>query len=382
MPSTLTVGAVVARSGRLSELGSPLLFVMDLLAPKLRRIGGREVRLVSRDSRSEPGRAREATRELIRDEHADVVVTLAGTRVLPAVADTCEEMATPCISSTFPWQVYYYGRGATADRPFRWTYHFSWGIDDIAETFAEMWEVLGREQRVGCVWNDGPQGSWTRDRFVPTAVERGHEVIVPAGYREPAADFHRHITELLAGGAQIVTSTATSADLALFHEQAVQRGLRPRLITCSRWLAYPFQGSLADAKVATIVYWTPRHPYRSSLDGMRADELAEAYEQRTGRQWLQPLGLAYALFEVAAHCLASADDPTDPGSVAAAIGSARLETIAGTLDWTRGPVLNVATVPLVGGQWQPSGRHPHDLAIVSNARRPDLPLDADLEPLN
>ncbi|GAA2818350.1 ABC transporter substrate-binding protein [Saccharopolyspora taberi] len=385
MRRKLTIGVIAARTGRLSRLGAPPLFAMDLLEPHLRRISnsGRahEVRLVSRDSGSEPAQARRGTEELIRDEHADVVLTLAGTHVLPAVADTCEEMATPCVSSTFPWQVYYYGRGATDDRPFRWTYHFAWGLDDIASTFAEMWEALGPGQRVGCVWNDGPQGNWSRDRFAPVAEDRGHDLVDPGGYREPAADFSPHIGEFLGADVEVVTSTATSADLALFYEQAAERGLRPRLITCSRWLAYPFQGALADAKVATLVYWTPRHPYRSSFDGMRADELADAYEQRTGQQWLQPLGLAHALFEVAAHALSTAGDPTDRESVAAAIGSARLETMAGPLDWTRGPVPNVATVPLVGGQWKPGGRHLRDLAVVSNRRHPEIPVEAELEPL-
>ena len=115
---TLTIGVVVAHSGRLAKLGSPLTFVQQLLEPRLRHVvnGGRryDIRLVSRDSRSDPEGARLATEELIRDERAKIVVTLAGTQVLPAVADTCEALETPCVTSTFPWQVYYFGRGVVA----------------------------------------------------------------------------------------------------------------------------------------------------------------------------------------------------------------------------------------------------------------------------
>jgi branched-chain amino acid transport system substrate-binding protein len=35
-------------------------------------------------------------------------------------------------------------------------------------------------------------------------------------------------------GADVITSAATAADLALFHRQAREAGMRPRLMTCSR----------------------------------------------------------------------------------------------------------------------------------------------------
>ncbi|MDN3297645.1 ABC transporter substrate-binding protein [Streptomyces ficellus] len=380
----MTVGVVVARTGRLARLGDPLAYAMELLAPKLRGL-----RLVGRDSGSSAEGARKAVRELVEDERARIVLTLAGTEVLPAVADACERVGVPCLSSTFPWQVYYYGRGATPERPPRWTYHFCWGLDDIAETFADLWEAAGGTGRtVGCLWNDGPQGEWSRHPehgFLPVARARGHHVVDPAGYREPSAGFDGHLAAFREAGVDIVTSAATGADLGRFRREAAEQGLRPRLLTCSRWLAYPpvatAAGQPPQAHVATLVYWTPAHPYRSSIDGMTAAELAEAYERSTGNQWLQPLGLAYALFEVAAHALATADDPTDPARVAAALGATRLETMAGPLDWTSGPVPNIATVRLAGGQWQRGRRHPYELAVVHNRRVDGLPVDGELLPL-
>ncbi|MEU0270528.1 ABC transporter substrate-binding protein [Streptomyces sp. NPDC006307] len=381
-----TVGVVVARTGRLARLGDPLAYVMELVAPKLR---GR-VRLVSRDSRSTAEGARRAVRELVRDEGARMVVTLAGTEVLPTVADSCEEAGVPCLSSTFPWQVYFYGRGATEERPFRWTYHFCWGLDDIAETFADLWEAAGAgpDGAVGCLWNDGPQGAWSRHTahgFLPAARARGYRLVDPAGYREPSVGFDGQSGALAAfreAGVDVVTSAATGADLALFRRQAAAYGLRPRLITCSRWLAYPpaatAAGECAQADVGTLVYWTPDHPYRSSLDGMTAAELAEAYEHATGNRWLQPLGLAYALFEVASHALTTATDPTDPPSVAAALGATHLDTMAGPLDWTSGPVPNVATVPLSGGQWQRGRTHPYELVVVDPRDVPGLRAGGEL----
>ncbi|MGW2418277.1 ABC transporter substrate-binding protein [Streptomyces sp. NPDC001709] len=387
----VTVGVVVARTGRLAGLGDPLAFAMETVAPKLRPVGGgalrHPVRVVARDSCSTATGGREAVRALVDEEDARIVLTLAGTEVLPAVADACEEAGVPCVSSTFPWQVYYYGRGASDACGFRWTYHFCWGLDDIAETFADLWERVGGGRRsVGCLWNDGPQGTWSRDPdrgFAPAASARGHRLVDPGGYREQSADFAGHLAVFRAADVDIVTSAATGRDLALFRAAAAEHGRPPRLITCSRWLAYPpttrARGTRpAHAGVATLVYWTPSHPYRSSIDGTTAAELAEAYEQRTGRQWLQPLGLAYALFEVAWHALRTAADPTDRAALAEAIAGTRLDTIAGPLDWTAGPVPSVATIRLAGGQWQPGRRHDYELAVVTDGRRTGVTARADL----
>jgi branched-chain amino acid transport system substrate-binding protein len=376
------VGVVVARTGRLARLGDPLAYVMDLLGPALRE----RVRLVGRDSGSTAEGARRAVRELVEAERARIVVTLAGTEVLPAVADACEEAGVPCLSSTFPWQVYYYG-GARR----RWTYHFCWGLDDIAETFADLWEAAGGAGRtVGCLWNDGPQGTWSRHGrhgFLPAARARGHRLVDPAGYREPAAALDAHAAAFGEAGVDVVTSAATGADLGVFRRAAAARGLRLRLITCSRWLAYPPAvtapaAEAPQADVATLVYWTPDHPYRSSLDGTSAAELAEQYERATGGQWLQPLGLAYALVEVAAHALDTAGDPTAPESVAAALGATRLETMAGPLDWTSGPEPHIATVRLAGGQWQRGRRHPYELVVVDRRGVDGLPVGGELRLLD
>ncbi|MBB5123121.1 ABC transporter substrate-binding protein [Streptomyces eurocidicus] len=401
----LCVGAVVPLTGRLGSLGHPLAFVLEHLAPRLTRLthDGRAypLRLAVRDSRSEPGRARRAVAELVARDGARIVVTMAGTQVLPAVATACRDIGVPCLSTTFPWQAYVLTQGGDRGRAPGWTYHFAWGLDDIADVFADMWEHAGTARTVGCLWNDGRQGRLLRHPrhgFAPAAHARGHTLVDPGGYAEPGGGFAEHVRRFHEAGTDIVTSAATGADLTLFLRQAHTAGLRPRLVTCSRWLAYPPDTRRAatapravppaphsgppspsgpSEQVATLVYWTPRHPYRSSLDGSTAAQLADAYRSATGRAWLQPLGLAHALLEVATHALGTAADPTDRRAVAEALGRTKLSTVAGDLDFTTGPAPGIALLPLAGGQWQPT-EHGHRLAVVSNNRLPQIPLDGDL----
>ncbi|MFD5479234.1 ABC transporter substrate-binding protein [Streptomyces hawaiiensis] len=393
--SSLCVGVVAPLTGRLAPLGSPLSYVLRRLAPHLAHIrnGTRrhDVTVVVRDSRSDPGAARQAVRDLAGTDGAHIVLTMAGTRVLPAVTAACEEIRVPCVSTTFPWQAYVHTRGAGAGHRFRWTYHFAWGLDDIAAVFTDLWELAGGRGPIGCLWNDDLQGGLLRhDRhgFAPVTSPRGHTLVDLGAYGEPADGFQAQVGRMREHGADLVTSAATATDLALFHRQARAAGLRPRLITCSRWLTYPHthttpapgvHGELADARVATLVYWSPGHPYRSDLDGTTCAQLARAYQQDTGAAWLQPLGLAHALVETAHHALAVADDPTDRASVAQALAGTRLDTIAGHLDWTRGPTPNIALLPLAGGQWHPGPQGPR-LAVVSNSAHPDVPLTGELTP--
>lgn len=365
-----TVGVVVPRTGRLAKLGAPLAFA----AERARSTLGDRVRIVERDSRSAPELARRAVDELVSADRADVVVTLAGTSVLPAVAGRCEELGVPCVSSTFPWQAYCGDRTG----PFTWTYHFSWGIDDIATTFADLWEATGQQRAVGCLWNAGAQGHWLRREFPAAIADRGHRLVEAEPHDEPAADFAPQIEAFQEAGVDVVTSAGTREDLDLFRRQSAELGFEPELITCSRWLTYPH--SAPAPGVGTLVYWTPRHPYRSSLDGTTTAELAEEYERATGEQWLQPLGVAHALFEVAVHALDSASDPAQSRAIADALAAARVETIAGTLDWTAGPVPNIAAIPLAGGQWQRGGPHGHELRIVSNRHCPEVPAESEVVP--
>jgi branched-chain amino acid transport system substrate-binding protein len=133
--------------------------------------------------------------------------------------------------------------------------------------------------------------------------------------------------------------------------------------------------------LTTEIWWTPNHPYSSSLTGESAKALAEGYEKATGKPWTQPIGYNHALFEVVADVIKRTSDLSDPQAILDAITATDMKTIVGPVNWKDGPVKNVHKTPLVAGQWQMvNGRL--ELVITTNVQAPDIPIGGELKLLS
>jgi branched-chain amino acid transport system substrate-binding protein len=176
-------------------------------------------------------------------------------------------------------------------------------------------------------------------------------------------------------------------DFTTFWTQALQQGLKPKIVTVGKALLFPASvealGTAGD-KLSTEIWWSPHHPFKSSLSGETAAQLAAAYTEATGRQWSQPLGYIHALFEVASDILKRSADPASPEANLASLLATKLDTIVGTVAWGAGPVKNVAKTPLVGGQWRltAGGRFRYDLLITDNSGASFIPAVASMEALS
>ena len=114
------------------------------------------------------------------------------------------------------------------------------------------------------------------------------------------------------------------------------------------------------------------------MTGQSSRDLAEAYTRATGNPWTMPLGFKHSLFEVAIDALKRTEDPTDPEANARAIGQTNLNTIVGNVNFSAGPVPNVAKTPLVGGQWRLENGAPV-LDIVENGDHANIPLTGKMQ---
>ncbi|WP_199589293.1 ABC transporter substrate-binding protein [Blastococcus sp. TF02A-26] len=389
---TLVIGYVTPQTGALAPFGEADSFVVDQMteyfADNPIEVGGTsyDVEIVVKDTQSDSRRAGEVAGELINDDGADLILAASTPDTVNPVADQCEANGVPCITTVAPWQPFFFGRGGTEDEAFDWTYHFFWGLEDVEAVYQDMWGQVTTNQQVGALWPNDPDGNaWSGD--FPGAVDaNGYTINDPGLYENGTQDFSAQIAAFQGADAQILAGVPIPPDFATFWQQAQQQGFRPVIATVAKAILFPSAveaiGPSADG-LSTEVWWSPQHPFTSSLTDQSAQELADAYEQETGQQWTQPIGFVHALFEVAVAALEEAGS-TDSQAVADALSGLQVSTIVGDLDWTSGPVPNVAKTPLVGGQWRAAegGEHPFELVVVSNSEAPEIPAAGTVEPLS
>jgi branched-chain amino acid transport system substrate-binding protein len=389
------LGYVSPQSGTLFGFGQADSFVIESVRRVFKdglEIGGRShpVEILVRDSQSSPKRAGEAARDLINREQVAMMLVSSTPETTNPVADACEEAGMPCISTAAPYQPWYLARHPApapgSRKPYRWTWHFFWGLEDITAVFAEMWGQVETNMVLGGLWPDDRDGRAWGAGFPQVLRNQGYHIIDPGRYKDGKDSFATEIDAFKASQAEIVTGVPLPSDFATFWKQAAQRGYRPRIASVGKALAFPaFLEAMGTAEgVSTEVWWSPGHPFTSSLTGASAGQLCEDYQARTGRQWIQPLGFVHALFEVAASVLKRAGDVGDRRALAEAIEATRIDTIVGRVDWTldQADFPNVSRTPLVGGQWRRGRTWPFELEIVSNTSHPEIPTTGTLQPIN
>ncbi|MCC6224187.1 MAG: ABC transporter substrate-binding protein [Thermoleophilia bacterium] len=388
----LKIGYVTPRTGALAGFGEADTFVLAEMEKRFAEgldVGGtmHPVEIVARDSESDPNRAAEVAGSLVLDDGVDLVLVEGTPETTNPVSDTCEANGVPCISSVAPWQPWFLGRNGDPAVGFSWTYHFFWGLEDIIAVFLSMWSQIETNMVVGAIWpNDGDGNAWGDPElgFPKPLTEAGYTIIDPGRYPNLTDDFSAQISQFKSEGAEIITGVPIPPDWTTFWTQSAQQGFKPKIASVGKALLFPASvealGELGDG-MSTEVWWSPSHPFTSSLTGQSAADLAAGYTTATQKQWTQPIGFAHALFELGADALSRSADVDDKASIAAAIAATSLDTVVGNVTWEGGPVPNVAKTKLVGGQWTPGTDFPFDLVVVENAALPDVPTAGTLRPI-
>ena len=389
-------GYVSPQSGTLAAFGEADNYVLGRMRRRFAsglQIGGRRhrVEILTRDSQSDRDRAGTVARSLIAEGRVDLMLVAATPDTTIPVGQVCEGAGVPCISTAAAWQPWWFGRHGDSAKPFTWTWHFFWGLEDDVPTYLDMWRQVETNKVVGALWPDDADGQAAADPrygFPPELAKLGFTLVDPGRYQSLTDDFRPLIAKFKKAKVDILTGVPQPPDFATFWKQAADEGFRPKVVTIGKALLFPaFVDAMVPSAegVASEVWWSPSHPFKSSLTGESASALAADYIAATGKQWTQPIGFVHALFEVAAHVMGKAKAPGDRRGVAAAIAKASVDTIVGPVAWGRGPshnpVPNVAKTPLVGGQWRRGEQFPFDLVVVSNTLAPQVKAAGRLEPI-
>lgn len=342
------------------------------------------VEIISKDSQSNPNRAAEVAADLILGDEVDILVGASTPDTTNPVADQAEVNEVPCITTDCPWQPYFFGRNGNPAEGFEYTYHFFWGLEDVIANFLNLWGDSGAAKNIGGLFpNDADGNAWGDPElgFPKPLSGAGYTLTDPGRYQPLNDDFSNYISAFKEAGCEIITGNMIPPDFGTFWSQAAQQGFNPKVVTIGKALLFPSViESLGDRGdgLTSEIWWSPNHPFSSSLTGDSAKALADGYVADSGRPWTQPIGFKHALFEVVKDVVARAADLDDPKAIVDSIKSTSLSTIVGDVDWSKGPVPNVTKTPLVAGQWQKSGDN-FDLVITTNKEAPEIPLGGELK---
>jgi len=349
------------------------------------------IKFIVKDTQSDTNRAATVAGDLITNDGVDVIMAASTADTVPPVADQAEAMGVPCVTNDCPWQAYFFGRNGDPAKGFEWTFHSWWGLEGITAVFVDMWNSIKTNKKVGEMWpNDGDGLAWANPKTgqPPVLTAGGYTIIDGGRYQDLTDDFSSQIAKFKAAGAEILSGVMLPPDFTNFWKQSLQQGFNPTIATVGKALLFPQSlealGSIGYG-LSSEVWWSPNHPFKSSLTGQTCQEIATAYETDNNQQWTQPI-LHYAIFEVVANALSRATNVDDKANVRDAIKATDMQTIGGHITWTStdkklNPVPNVCTTPIVGGQWVKGTKYPYDLQVVNNNLYPDIPTQAKLLPL-
>ncbi|MBR0706250.1 ABC transporter substrate-binding protein [Bradyrhizobium liaoningense] len=390
---TLRIGFISPLTGALAGFGECNPHLIKLAQDALKagiRLGDQTyaIEILMKDTQSDPNRAAELARQLITSDKVDLMLSCSAPETVNPVADACEAAGVPSVSTTVPWEAFYFGRGAKpgAPSPFKWTYHFAFGTAQFAQCYISKWNgAVKTNGKVGVLYPNDADGNAVRANLLPALVKAGFIVIDPGAYEDGTTDYSAQIARFKQENVEIINTFPLPPDFAVFWRQAAQQGLtkKIKIIETGKTGLFASQIQAMGAlglNMTAGAPWHPAFPYSSPLTGLSSKQLADGYESASGRQWTLQIGQTMALIDVGVAALKAAGNPASKEEVAKAISKLRLTTTMGELDWTKGPVPNCVSTPIIGIQWSKpkQSKFSVDAHVVDNACDRNVPIGAPL----
>ncbi|MDQ7747324.1 ABC transporter substrate-binding protein [Hydrogenophaga pseudoflava] len=379
----IKIGYLTHRTGPFAPFAEADSFILDNAAKALSgglSIGGKRYRVefIAKDDQSNPDRQSNLAAELINKDGVDLMLGQA--TIGPGIAQQCEINGVPCITTMSPWQAWMFPMKGDPAKGFKNVFHFFWGIDDIANVYLDIWKDLKLPKVIGSAFENTLPGNAMGDlkMGMPAMFAKAGYKIVDIGKFAPGSnDFSAQIQAFKKEGAEIVTGLFAPPEWASFVKQSAQMGYKPKVMTIAKALLFP-GGVQALGKSAhgmsTEIWWSPAYPFKSSLTGQTARQLADAYTAATQKEWTQPIGVMHALVEAGIAALKASGDPKNPQKVADAIRNMKQDTVIGRLDFSDSGIRNVSKMRVVGGQWIVDEKGKLDIVVTHNGTAPEIPV--------
>ena len=323
------------------------------------------------DTESNPTKASEVTQKLIVDDKVDMLISRHTPDTALPVSAMAERYGVPCVSMECPIDAWLTGG------PYKWVYHSFWSIDTVYKTFSATWKELGLKEgtKVGILMPNDPDGLAWLPIFKAKLEADGYIVSDPGRYPNMNADWTAIINQFKTDGVQIVTGVNIPPDFANFAKQSKQLGFEPELTSMGKAYLFNSDANALGVDIAngltSEVWWSPYHPYKSSITGQTPKEILDLYTAETGRAWAAPIGYKYAGMEIAIDALTRAAS-LDPAAIRDAIGATDITTVVGPIKFND---QHYCETPLVMGQWFKNAAGDGVELKIINSLYPEIPVN-------
>ena len=199
---TIRIGFISPVTGPLGLFGETDSYTLEKIRKHFANgleIGGKtyQVKVFDRDAQSDPNKASELAGDLILNEKIHLMIPASTTDIINSAADQCELNGVPAISSGAPWQAVVMPRGGDK-KPFEWTYHFFWGLEDVLATYVGLWQTIETNEGRDALPRNADGETWGNDSYglAPAVRKAGFETVVPSMFQPRTNDFSAQIDEI------------------------------------------------------------------------------------------------------------------------------------------------------------------------------------------
>jgi len=380
----ILIGHPNPTTGAISPFGTASPWVDDRVADEINKQGGIFIKEVGKklplkvkvlDTASDPTKAADMASRLILNDKVDMMVVLHTPDTVNPVSSMCERYEVPCVSLDTSIEAWLTGG------PYKWTFHAFWSVNDVIDVFTGLWDEIKTDKVVGAAWPNDPTGTVWAKMFPPKLKALGYKLVDMGRFPYGMQDYSAFIDTWKKEKVEIVTGVLNPPDWATLWRQCHRQGLIPKAATIGKGILFPsavetLGGDLPNGLTAEI-WWSPYHPFKSSLTGVTAKDFCDAWTAKTNKQWTQHIGFDYAAFEIVADVLKRAQT-LDKAKIREAIAATDLKTIVGPIKYTKD---NYSRTPLVGGQWVKGKKWPWEMIITYNKEHPEIPTQGRTVPI-
>ncbi len=374
----ILIGRPNPATGPLAGFGEGSPWADDIAIKEINKKGGIYIKKLGKklpikvkmiDTESNPTKAAEVAARLIVRDKVDLMLFYHTPDTVNPVSSICERYRVPAISLDSPLEPWLDGG------PYKWAFHAFWSVEkDIVPTYTGIWDQVKTNKKVGVLMANDPDGvSWSKV-FKEVGAKKGYELFDLGRFPYGLQDFSPFINGWKKNNCEILLANLIPPDFITAWRQCRRMGYVPKVATVGKAVLFPsvckaLGGDLANG-ISTEVWWSPHHPFTSSLSGVSAKSFCDRWTSETGKEWTQPLGFKYAGYELAYDALKRAAS-LDKNDIREAIAQTNIDTLVGPINFNS---QNYARTPLVGGQWNKGSRFPWEVKITYNRNSPNIPL--------